>query len=195
MIPNVHTETRCHETTPPDKIKHYSWKELLILHPLFQSLQNDSDATVANLDLILKWLTLRFFDTNTSMLLKVLEYIQAMFEVLAEVDYHLAKQEAVSFISYLVNKVSHNCKIVSLLSPRVDRLSGSTKSFVCLWLVPIQKQTPVLFYPLFTLIGDKVSRLIHAYPQGPLRMIEVAIYSHQADNPLHIWPDVWRGDV
>ena len=77
----------------------------------FQSLQNDPDATVANVDLILKWLTLRFFDTNTSMLLKALEYIQAVFEALAEMNYHLAEQEAHSFIPYLVNKVTMKSSI------------------------------------------------------------------------------------
>ena len=77
-----------------------------------QSLESDPAATVANCDLILKWLTFRFFDTNTTMLLKAIEYIQAVFETLAEMDYHLTEQEAVSFIPYLVNKV------------RFDQISG-----------------------------------------------------------------------
>ena len=40
------------------------------------------------------------------MLLKALEYIQAVFKTLAESDYHLQEPEASSFIPYLVNKVS-----------------------------------------------------------------------------------------
>jgi cytoskeleton-associated protein 5 len=69
------------------------------------------DITVCNLDLILKWLTLRFYDTNTSVLLKALEYLQGLFGLLAGQDYHLAEQEASSFIPYLVNKVNYSDKM------------------------------------------------------------------------------------
>ena len=61
--------------------------------------------TIANLDMILRWLTLKFFETNTSVLLKALEYLQAMFNMLASEDYHLQEIEAYAFIPYLVNKV------------------------------------------------------------------------------------------
>ena len=63
------------------------------------------ESSIANLDLILKWLTLRFFDTNTSVLLKILEYLQTVFGNLSAQDYHLHEQEAYAFIPYLVNKV------------------------------------------------------------------------------------------
>ena len=63
------------------------------------------DATVANLDMILRWFTLRFFDTNTTVLLKCLEYLQALFSMLGSQDYHMLDFEANSFTPYLVNKV------------------------------------------------------------------------------------------
>ncbi len=65
----------------------------------------DLEGLVANLDLILKWVTLRFFETNPSVLLKALEYLNDVFGALADDSYSLHDIEAVSFIPYLVNKV------------------------------------------------------------------------------------------
>ena len=65
-----------------------------------------SESTAANLDLILKWLTLRFFDTNTTVLMKELEYLQVVLSILADEGFHLHDLEAISFVPYLVNKVS-----------------------------------------------------------------------------------------
>ena len=72
---------------------------------LLQCIESSADATIANLDMILRWFTLRFFDTNTTVLLKCLEYLQALFNMLCAQDYHLLDLEANSFIPYLVNKV------------------------------------------------------------------------------------------
>ena len=47
-------------------------------------------------------------------------------------------------------------------------------------------------YPLGT---DKVSILAHTYPHKPLKKIKMTICNHQADSPLHVWPDVWSGDL
>ncbi|XP_074659801.1 cytoskeleton-associated protein 5-like [Tubulanus polymorphus] len=75
------------------------------IEQLAQVVDTDQAATIANLDLLLKWSSLRFFDTNPSMLMKLLEYLQSLFAMLAEKDYHLTEYEATSFIPYLVNKV------------------------------------------------------------------------------------------
>ena len=72
-------------------------------------MEEDVEATIANVDLVLKWLTLRFFDTNTSVLLKALEYLMLLFNLLSEQEYHLMELEANSFIPYLINKVHYNC--------------------------------------------------------------------------------------
>ena len=61
---------------------------------------------MANLDLILKWTTLRFYETNTSVLLKMLEFHQVLFNMLTENDYHMTEFEAGAFIPYLINKAS-----------------------------------------------------------------------------------------
>lgn len=60
---------------------------------------------MSNLDLVFKWLTLRFFDTNPSVLLKGLDYLNAVFTYLIEENYQLAEYEAQCFIPYLVLKV------------------------------------------------------------------------------------------
>jgi len=73
---------------------------------VFQCLESSREEQLGNLDLILKWFTLRFFDTNPSMLNKALEYMQQLFRLLSEADYQLHEYEATSFMPYLVIKVS-----------------------------------------------------------------------------------------
>uniref|UniRef100_A2AGT5-3 Isoform 3 of Cytoskeleton-associated protein 5 n=1 Tax=Mus musculus TaxID=10090 RepID=A2AGT5-3 len=68
-------------------------------------LESEKDGVISCLDLILKWLTLRFFDTNTSVLMKALEYLKLLFTLLSEEEYHLTENEASSFIPYLILKV------------------------------------------------------------------------------------------
>ena len=75
------------------------------IEALTEDLNNNSAALISNLDLILKWLTLRFFDTNPSVLLKGLEYLHSVFNVLIEKKYSLMENEASSFIPYLILKV------------------------------------------------------------------------------------------
>lgn len=76
----------------------------LIFFP--QSLETLPDETIGNLDLILKWFTVRFLDTNPSMLNKALEYLRLVLSMLVEMDYSLHEYEASSFIPYLIIKVS-----------------------------------------------------------------------------------------
>lgn len=72
---------------------------------LIKSLETLPDETVGNLDLILKWFTVRFLDTNPSMLNKALEYLRLVLSMLVEMDYSLHEYEASSFIPYLIIKV------------------------------------------------------------------------------------------
>lgn len=50
-------------------------------------------------------MTLRFFDTNPSVILKGLEYLQNVFSMLAQEGYHMLDSEAASFVPYLITKV------------------------------------------------------------------------------------------
>lgn len=68
-------------------------------------------ALTSNLDLILKWMTLRFFDTNPSVLLRGLEYLKCLFDILIVRRYSLHDTEISSFVPYLVTKVSKKIKI------------------------------------------------------------------------------------
>lgn len=70
-----------------------------------QRLESESEATIGCLDLILKWFTLRFFDTNTTVLMKVLEYLKLLFAMLNRENYHLTEYEANAFVPYLILKV------------------------------------------------------------------------------------------
>ncbi|XP_036150006.1 protein mini spindles [Monomorium pharaonis] len=78
---------------------------LKAIEALTEDLPENSKALVSNLDLILKWLTLRFFDTNPSVLLKGLDYLQLVFNMLIEDQYHMLETEAASFIPYLIIKI------------------------------------------------------------------------------------------
>ncbi|KAL5253039.1 hypothetical protein ACHWQZ_G015707 [Mnemiopsis leidyi] len=58
-----------------------------------------------SLDLLLKWISLRFFDTNTSVLLNSLDWLSKCFTALREDDYILLEQEGSAFMPYLIIKL------------------------------------------------------------------------------------------
>lgn len=62
------------------------------------------EPTIANGDLILKWIALRFFDTNPSVILKCLTYLTSLFTVYQQANTILNESEANSFIPYLILK-------------------------------------------------------------------------------------------
>ncbi|KAJ3021312.1 Microtubule-associated protein, microtubule dynamics during spindle orientation [Thoreauomyces humboldtii] len=55
-------------------------------------------------DLILKYITLRFFDTNTSMFLKCLDLIEHLLALLDHSGAQLSEYEAAAFLPFFVNK-------------------------------------------------------------------------------------------
>ncbi|XP_061578150.1 cytoskeleton-associated protein 5 isoform X3 [Cololabis saira] len=79
---------------------------------MMERLESESEATIGCLDLILKWFTLRFFDTNTTVLMKVLEYLKLLFSMLHREDYHLTEYESNSFVPYLILKVGESKDVV-----------------------------------------------------------------------------------
>merc|ERR550532_2915003 len=87
---------------------HADFKQhLKAIEMLVSYVESDIEALISNVDLILKWMTLRFFETNPSVNLKGLEYLNMVFNVLSECDdgYSLHEIEATSFIPYLVIKI------------------------------------------------------------------------------------------
>ena len=67
---------------------------------------------VANLDLIFKYLTLRFFDTNTSVLFKALELTESIVSFMDNCNYRLSEYEASSFLPFLILKVILNMALI-----------------------------------------------------------------------------------
>ncbi|KAL8188286.1 UNVERIFIED_CONTAM: hypothetical protein K2H54_064627 [Gekko kuhli] len=68
-------------------------------------LEAEKEGVISCLDLILKWLTLRLFDTNTWVLMKSLEYLKRLFDLLVRENYQLTDSEASSFLPYLLLKM------------------------------------------------------------------------------------------
>jgi len=81
-------------------------------------------------------MTLRFFDTNPSVLLKGLEYLQAVFAMLIEEDYNMFENEASSFIPYLILKVRNVKCWLPLSSICVwffNQLHGLLEGNICMY--------------------------------------------------------------
>uniref|UniRef100_A0ABM5FVF0 Cytoskeleton-associated protein 5-like n=1 Tax=Pogona vitticeps TaxID=103695 RepID=A0ABM5FVF0_9SAUR len=68
-------------------------------------LEAEKEGVISCLDLVLKWLSLRLFDTNTWVLMKTLEYLRKLFALLVEERYQLTEIEASSFLPYLLLKM------------------------------------------------------------------------------------------
>lgn len=96
-----------------DELFHFDFqRQVKAIGVMIERLESESEATISCLDLILKWFTLRFFDTNTTVLMKVLEYLKLMFTMLNGENYHLTEYEANSFVPYLILKVGESKDVV-----------------------------------------------------------------------------------
>ncbi|XP_075932423.1 cytoskeleton-associated protein 5 isoform X2 [Anarhichas minor] len=96
-----------------DELFHIDFqRQVKAIAVMIERLESESEATISCLDLILKWFTLRFFDTNTTVLMKVLEYLKLVFAMLNTENYHLTEYEANSFIPYLILKVGESKDVV-----------------------------------------------------------------------------------
>ncbi|XP_017297361.1 cytoskeleton-associated protein 5 isoform X2 [Kryptolebias marmoratus] len=96
-----------------DELFHFDFqRHVKAIGVMMERLESESDATISCLDLILKWFTFRFFDTNTTVLMKVLEYLKLLFAMLNRENYHLTEYEANSFVPYLILKVGESKDVV-----------------------------------------------------------------------------------
>ena len=84
-------------------------------------------------------MTLRFFDTNPSVLLKGLEYLQSVFSMLAQEAYHMLDSEASSFIPYLITKVAFTLYFSTWHCEKKVELLRTHVFFIirCLFFVPL----------------------------------------------------------
>ena len=71
-----------------------------------QAVSSNRPAIIESLDIILRWFTLRFFDTKTIVLIKSLECLDSILDMLHEENYRLLEYEGSAFVPYLILKVS-----------------------------------------------------------------------------------------
>ncbi|XP_035276020.1 cytoskeleton-associated protein 5-like isoform X3 [Anguilla anguilla] len=96
-----------------DELFHFDFQHhVKAIGVMIERMEDEMEATISCLDLILKWFTLRFFDTNTSILMKALEYLKLLFSMLSRENYHLSEYEATSFVPYLILKVGESKDVV-----------------------------------------------------------------------------------
>ena len=72
---------------------------------LQRAVDDASDAIISNIDLILRWLTLRFFETNPTVIVKAIEFMQVLFNMLASRNHQLIDFDASAFIPYFIQKL------------------------------------------------------------------------------------------
>ncbi|KRY40528.1 Cytoskeleton-associated protein 5, partial [Trichinella spiralis] len=73
--------------------------------PCHSSLEQNNELTFNCLDLILKWCTLRFFETNPSVLMRCLDLIQSLLQMCVDRGYKMHDLEVASFLPYLLMKL------------------------------------------------------------------------------------------
>lgn len=78
---------------------------LKVIESLQEDLAMNTKALICNLDLILKWISLRFYDTNPSVLLKGLDYLNVVLQMLIATEYDCTETEGSSFLPHLLIKL------------------------------------------------------------------------------------------
>uniref|UniRef100_A0A8B9BTH4 TOG domain-containing protein n=1 Tax=Anser brachyrhynchus TaxID=132585 RepID=A0A8B9BTH4_9AVES len=89
--------------------------QIKALAVMIRHLETEKEGVISCLDLILKWLTLCFFDSNMWVLIKSLEYLNLLLTLLIQEKYQLTENEALSFLPYLVLKMGEPRKVICKL--------------------------------------------------------------------------------
>ena len=76
---------------------------LVALDKLAQATQNSADATISNIDLIFRWLSVRFFDNRPAIINKKIEFIKALLSMLSSLKYNLSDYEAKYLVLYIIS--------------------------------------------------------------------------------------------
>ncbi|KAG5561588.1 hypothetical protein RHGRI_004590 [Rhododendron griersonianum] len=79
---------------------------------LHKALPSIGKEIIEVLDILLRWFVLRFCESNTSCLLKVLEFLPELFDMLRIEGYTLTESEAAIFLPCLIEKSGHNIEKV-----------------------------------------------------------------------------------
>uniref|UniRef100_A0A5S6QMP4 TOG domain-containing protein n=1 Tax=Trichuris muris TaxID=70415 RepID=A0A5S6QMP4_TRIMR len=86
--------------------------QLKAIELLTQALSQCPESALNSLDLILKWCTLRFFETNPSVLIKCLELLQSLLRACIDHQYILHEYELSSFLPFLLLKLGEQKEAV-----------------------------------------------------------------------------------
>ncbi|CAH8441458.1 unnamed protein product [Schistosoma turkestanicum] len=70
------------------------------------------EATIINVDIILRWIVLRFFETNPVVLGRCMDYVTKLFVYMSESGANLSEHEGGSFLPYLVMKAGEPKDII-----------------------------------------------------------------------------------
>ncbi|CAL5344938.1 unnamed protein product [Camellia sinensis] len=79
---------------------------------LYKALRSIEKELVEILDILLRWFVLRFCESNTTCLLKVLEFLPELFDTLRSKGYMMTESEAAIFLPCLIEKSGHNIEKV-----------------------------------------------------------------------------------
>ncbi|KQK10308.1 protein MOR1 isoform X2 [Brachypodium distachyon] len=79
---------------------------------LQKALPSSGKEVIELLDILLRWFVLRFCESNTTCLLKVLDFLPELFDGLKDQSYMLTEAEAAIFLPCLVEKSGHNIEKV-----------------------------------------------------------------------------------
>ncbi|KAJ0975552.1 hypothetical protein J5N97_017517 [Dioscorea zingiberensis] len=82
------------------------------LELLQKALPSNVKEIIELLDVLLRWFVLRFCESNTTCLLKVLEFLPELVDTLKDEGYTLTESEAAIFLPCLVEKSGHNIEKV-----------------------------------------------------------------------------------
>ncbi|XP_065847953.1 protein MOR1 [Euphorbia lathyris] len=103
------------------------------LEMLQKALPSIAKEIIEVLDILLRWFVLQFCKSNTTCLLKVLEFLPELFDMLRDEAYTLTESEAAIFLPCLTEKLGHNIEKVREkmreLTKQIVNSYSATKTF------------------------------------------------------------------
>ncbi|KAK7279605.1 hypothetical protein RJT34_24658 [Clitoria ternatea] len=97
------------------------------LEMLQKALPSIAKEVIEVLDILLRWFVLQFCKSNTTCLLKVLEFLPELLDTLKDEGYSLTESEVALFLPCLVEKLGHNIEKVR------EKMRDLTKQFVIIY--------------------------------------------------------------
>lgn len=97
------------------------------LEILQRALPSIAKEVIEVLDILLRWFVLQFCKSNTTCLLKVLEFLPELLDTLKDEGYSLTESEVAIFLPCLVEKLGHNIEKVR------EKMRELTKQFVVVY--------------------------------------------------------------